>query len=168
VGRLRHATPNAVPEPVHEDGGPSEPDSELLIEAATETGLDATVETEIETYLEIEAELPPENGGDPDLESELALNIALSGDLAHEPDSVSITIDKDGRRVIETTTETETHTLTVTVTEPLDQEIRHELRTRAITADDAVEVSGSISIPEETPPLPPPPSSRRRIRGWGD
>jgi len=171
VGRLHRSPPNAVPEPVRDDGGPSDPEIEPVIEViepATETGLDAAVETEAETYLEIEAELPPENGGDPDLESELALNIALSGDLAHEPDSVSITIDKDGRRVIETTTETETHTLTVTVTEPLDQEIRHELRTRAITADDAVEVSGSISIPEETPPLPPPPSSRRRIRGWGD
>ena len=39
---------------------------------------------------------------------------------------------------------------------------------KAADYDDAVEVSGSISIPEETPPLPPPPSSRRRIRGWGD
>ncbi len=36
---------------------------------------------EIETYLEIEADEPPESGLDAELESELALNIAFSGDL---------------------------------------------------------------------------------------
>jgi hypothetical protein len=48
---------------------------------------------EIETYLEIEAELPPESG-DPDLESDLALSIALSGDFVDEDTVLSRTIDE--------------------------------------------------------------------------
>jgi PPM family protein phosphatase len=108
---------------------------------------------EIETYLEIEADLPPDSGADPDLESELALNIALSGDLeavaesVHE--SVSITIEEGRTRVTETVTETDSHTLTLTVTEPVAD--FEAVRPRAITADDAHAVSGTISIPEERP-----------------
>jgi hypothetical protein len=119
---------------------------------------------EIETYLEMEAELPPEPGSEGDLESELALRRALAGDL-EEHESVSITIEEEGRRVIETTTETEGHTLTVTVTEsyPFDE------RQRAITAEDGHEVSGSISIPEDTPPPPPPRRrAKRQSGGWDD
>jgi hypothetical protein len=119
---------------------------------------------EIETYLELEAELPPEPGAERDLESELALRRALGGDL-EEHESVSITIEQEGRRVIETTTETEGATLTVTVTEsyPFDE------RQRAITAEDGHEVSGSISIPEDTPPPPPPRRrARRQSGGWDD
>lgn len=117
---------------------------------------------EIETFLELEAELPPAPGAGRDAESERALRRALADDLdGHE--SVSITIEEEGHRVIETTTEMDGHTLTVTVTEPygLDE------RQRAITAEDGHEVSGSISIPEDTPP---PPLPRRRLRrqseGW--
>ena len=106
---------------------------------------------EIETYLEIEADLPPESGVDPDLESELALNIALSGDLEALHESVSITIEEEGLKVTETVTETSTHTLTLTVTEPLDDE-DDDVHARAITADDAATVSGTISIPEDGPP----------------
>ncbi|HEX8107237.1 MAG TPA: hypothetical protein VF516_05880, partial [Kofleriaceae bacterium] len=115
---------------------------------------------EIETYLELEADLPPAPGAERDLESEAALN-ALGADL-EEHESVSITIEEEGRRVIETTTETETHTLTVTVTEAVNSESQHP-----ITAEDGAEVSGSISIPED-----PPPSRRQRARrqsdGWDD
>jgi hypothetical protein len=144
---------------------------------------------EIETYLEIEADLPPEPGFEHDLEHELALRRALGGDadlgraqsgvqsggaeprLARrvpdddeEHESVSIVIEEEGRRVIETTTESEGHTLTVTVTEPYFDE-----RPRAITAEDGHEVSGSISIPEDTPPPPPPRKrARRQSSGWDD
>jgi len=119
---------------------------------------------EIETYLELEAELPPGPDAERDLESELALRRALGGGL-EEHETVSITIEEEGRRVIETTTETEGQTLTVTVTEsyPFDE------RQRAITAEDGHEVSGTISIPEDTPP-PPPPRRRpkRQSEGWDD
>jgi hypothetical protein len=122
---------------------------------------------EIETYLEIEADLPPAPGTDPDLETELALSLALSGDHDDDHESVSITIEQEGRRVIETTTETDAHTLTVTVTEPFGDD--HDDRQRAITAEDGTEVSGTISIPEDTPP---PPAPRRRARrqsdGWDE
>src|SRR5262249_5438313 len=61
--------------------------------------------------------------------------------------SVSITIEEEGLKVTETVTETSTHTLTLTVTEPVGD---HDLqRPRAITADDAATVSGTISIPED-------------------
>jgi hypothetical protein len=113
-------------------------------------------EPEIETYLELEADLPP-SGADPDLESELALNFALSDLDEHE--SVSITIEEEGRRVTETTTETSSHTLTVTVTEPV-----FDAGQRAITAEDGFEVSGTISIPEDTP-LPPSRRTRRHSEG---
>lgn len=118
------------------------------------------VEPEIETYFEIEADLPPAGSdADPDLESELALNIALSGDLdLDEEQSVSITIEEEGHRVIETTTETSGHTLIVTVTEALAEE-----RQRAITADDGAAVSGTISIPEDDDdPLAIPVQRRHR------
>jgi hypothetical protein len=44
---------------------------------------------EIETYLEIEADEPPESGLDAELESELALNIALSGDLDRPAEAIA-------------------------------------------------------------------------------
>lgn len=119
-----------------------------------------STDPEIETYLELEADLPPGPGAERDLESEAALS-ALGTDL-EEHESVSITIEEEGRRVIETTTETAGHTLTVTVTEPVNSEPQ-----RAITAEDGAEVSGSISIPED-----PPPTRRHRARrqsdGWDD
>jgi hypothetical protein len=121
---------------------------------------------EIETYLEIEADLPPESGTDPDLETELALSLALSGDHGDDHESVSITIEEEGRRVIETTTETDAHTLTLTVTEPFG-DADHDDRQRAITAEDGTEVSGTISIPEDTPPASPPRRrARRQSDGW--
>jgi hypothetical protein len=101
---------------------------------------------EIETYVELEADLPPESGIDPDIESELA----LSGDLEAEHESVSITIEDGNTRVIETVTETDAHTLTLTVTEPVGD--LESIRPRAITADDGVAVSGTISIPEDRAP----------------
>jgi hypothetical protein len=118
---------------------------------------------EIETYLELEADLPPEAGDEPDIESEFALSALGSGpDDEHE--SVSITIEEEGRRVTETTTETSAHTLTVTVTESMGHDYP-----RAITAEDGVEVSGSISIPEDTPPQPPPRRrARRQSDGWDE
>ncbi len=120
-------------------------------------------EPEIETYLEMEADLPPESGGDPDLESELALSIALSGDLDNEHQSMSITIEDDSRRVIETVTEDSSQTLTLTVTEPSAGD--HGVRQRAITAEDGAAVSGTISIPEDTPSPPPRRMKRRSDNG---
>jgi PPM family protein phosphatase len=117
---------------------------------------------EIETYLELEADLPPEPGVARDFEPELALRRAL--DELEEHESVSITIEDEGERVIETTTEMEGHTLTVTMTESYFDE-----RQRAITAADGDEVSGTISIPEDTPPpLPPRRRIRRQSEGWED
>jgi hypothetical protein len=108
---------------------------------------------EIETYLEIEADEPPESGLDAELESELALNIAFSGDLAD-----------DGRpRVTETVTETSAHTLTLTVPEPVRD--HPPMRTRAITAQDAASVSGTISIPDDSSP-PPTRRAKRQSDGW--
>ena len=118
---------------------------------------------EIETYLELEADLPPGPGSEPDLESEFALSALSDADDEHE--SVSITFEEEGRRVIETTTETSTHTLTVTVTEIDDGADR----ARAITAEDGSSVSGTISIPEDTPPPPPPRRrAKRQSEGWDD
>ena len=118
---------------------------------------------EIETYLELEADLPPEPGIARDYEPELALRRAL--DDLEDHDSVSITIEQEGHRVIETVTEMDGHTLTVTVTEPY----AFDERQRAITAEDGHEVSGTISIPEDTPPpLPPRRRVRRQSEGWDD
>jgi hypothetical protein len=121
---------------------------------------------EIETFLEIEADLPPAPDEEPDIDSAFALS-ALGDDVEVDGDheSVSITIEEEGRRVIETTTETEAHTLTVTVTEPMDGRVEHP---RAITAEDGLEVSGTISIPEDTPPPPPRRRARRQSDGWDD
>jgi hypothetical protein len=117
---------------------------------------------EIEAYLELEADLPPGPGAERDLESEAALSALNAGLGEHE--SVSITIEEEGQRVIETTTETAAHTLTVTMTESAYSEYQC-----AITAEDGTEVSGSISIPDDTPP---PPLPRRRAKresdGWDD
>jgi hypothetical protein len=120
---------------------------------------------EIETYLEMEADLPPERGDDPDLETELALSLVLGGDRDDDHESVSITIEEEGRRVIETTTETDAHTLTVTVTEPVGDPADYQ---RAITAEDGTEVSGSISIPEDTPPPIVGRRARRQSDGWDE
>lgn len=118
---------------------------------------------EIETFLELEAELPPDPGAARDLDADLALERALADDLDHE--SVSITIEEEGHRVIETVTEMDGHTLTVTVTEPYG----FDERQRAITAEDGHEVSGTISIPEDTPPPPPPGRRvRRQSEGWDE
>ncbi|HEX3762732.1 MAG TPA: hypothetical protein VHW23_28750, partial [Kofleriaceae bacterium] len=113
---------------------------------------------EIETYLELEADLPPGPDAERDLESEAALR-SLTDEL-EEHESVSILIEEEGRRVIETITETSSHTLTVTVTEAATE------YQRAITAEDGTEVSGSISIPED--PSPPKRRARRQSDGWED
>jgi len=118
-------------------------------------------EPEIETYLEIEAELPPEPGSDLDLESELALNIALSGDLHDGHESVLITIDEDSTRVTETVTETDSQTLTVTVTELSGD--RDAKRSRRITAEDGVAVSGTIDDNQG-----PPRRAKRHSEGYED
>jgi hypothetical protein len=119
-----------------------------------------STDPEIETYLELEADLPPEPGAERDLESEAALS-ALRADL-EEHASVSITIEAEGGRVIETTTETDAHTLTVTVTEPASSDYQ-----RAITAEDGAEVSGSISIPEDKPVMRHR-RARRQSDGWDE
>jgi PPM family protein phosphatase len=135
------ARPTPPPAPLRAEGTPQDnPVASKLSEAAPRPPTDP----DIETYVELEADLPPEAGLDPELESELALNIALSGDLEAVHESVSITIE-EGTRVIETVTETDAHTLTLTVTESVGDE---PMRPRAITADDGVAVSGTISIPE--------------------
>lgn len=82
---------------------------------------------EIETYLEIEAELPPEAGGDAEppfeVARDLARDLAPQGrDLDGDHESMSITIEEDSTRVIETVTETDSHTITLTVTEPVAAE----------------------------------------------
>jgi hypothetical protein len=119
---------------------------------------------EIETYLELEADLPPGPGAERDLESDAALR-ALRADL-EEHASVSITIEEEGRRVIETTTETDAHTLIVTVTEPATEPVSSDYQ-HAITAEDGAEVSGSISIPEDAPAVHPR-RARRQSDGWDD
>lgn len=75
---------------------------------------------ESETYLELEAELPPESGGDG-----VEPQRALDGEPDDEHKSVSITIEEGSTRVIETVTETSLQTLTVTVTEPPADEPGH-------------------------------------------
>jgi hypothetical protein len=157
---------------------------------------------EIETYLEIEADEPPESGVDVDLESELALSIAFSGDLDRVPEPISTRFE-DGdtletevmteamteavteamteavtevmtepvtevmtEAVTEVVAETEpnAHPLTVTVTEPgLD---RAPVRKRAITAQDAASVSGTISIPDDG--SAPPRRAKRQSDGWDE
>jgi serine/threonine protein phosphatase PrpC len=97
-----------------------------------------SIEPEIEAYLEIEAELPPEPGSALDLESDLA----PSDDFYGKHASVSITIADDSTRVTETVTETDSQTLTLTVTEPSGD--HDPVRPRAITAEDAAAVSGTI------------------------
>lgn len=93
---------------------------------------------EIETYLEIEAELPPEAGGDAEPSFEVARDLARDlapqgSDLDGDHESMSITIEQDSTRVIETVTETETHTITLTVTEPVAAE---PAQPRAISGQD--------------------------------
>jgi hypothetical protein len=125
-------------------------------------------EPETETYLEIEADLPPESGVDADFESELALSIALSGDIGaieSVRESVSVTIDDDNMRVTETVTETDALTLTVTVAEPITD--RDAIRKRAITAQDSSSVSGTISIPDEDG-APPARRAKRHSEGWDE
>jgi serine/threonine protein phosphatase PrpC len=125
-------------------------------------------EPEIEAYFEIEADLPPQpggEGGESDLGAELAFGIALRGDLDDEHESVSITIQQDRTRV--TVIETSEQTLTVTVTDPPDV-----VRPRAITAEDGASVSGIISIPSDTldpDPAPVPPRrAKRHSEGWDE
>lgn len=124
-------------------------------------------EPEIEAYFEIEAELPPQSGGEGDLGPELAFAVAPRGGLAFddEHESVSITIEKDRTRV--TVTETSDQTLTVTVTEPLDV-----ARPRAITAEDGASVSGIITIPSDILEPDPAPMAPRRAKrhseGWDE
>jgi len=106
---------------------------------------------EIEAYYEIEmeAELPPESGNDPDLESELALSIALSGHLEGDPEmsitygdsEASVTYDDDATEVMQTMIHGQAFG-------SLDQTLVTEpMRTRAITAEDGA-VSGTISTDE--------------------
>ena len=111
---------------------------------------------EIETYLEIEAELPPVSG-EAEPAPEFALNVASQGDFDDEHESVSITIEEDNTRVIETVTETSTQTLTLTVTEPVADE---PAQPRVITTQDGPAASGTL-------PVPPAPSRRSRRKSEG-
>jgi hypothetical protein len=98
---------------------------------------------EIETYLEIEADEPPESGLDAELESELALNIAFSGDLDRSNQSA--------------------------VTRSVAEQVRDHppLRARPITAQDAASVSGTISIPDDGSP-PATRRAKRQSDGWDE
>lgn len=111
---------------------------------AAKTDVQSATDPEIETYLEIEAELPPEPGGDVDPESQLARHPGLGDEpdheLDHELESVSITIEDGSTRVTETVTETSSQTLTLTVTEPSAEE---SARARAITPQDGAAAPGT-------------------------
>jgi hypothetical protein len=113
-------------------------------------------EPEIETYFEIEADEPPEAGDDLDVESELAISIALSGDLEAPNESMSISLDEDVTQVMVTEVAMADMSLL-----PIDVTVV-EQRQRAITAEDGAAVSGTISIPEG---IKPP---ARRPKGWDD
>jgi hypothetical protein len=106
---------------------------------------------EIETYLEIEAELPPESGLDPELESELALNIVLSG-LDGDDGSVAIEIDDDDETV-PTEIARSSPSLKVAAAPPAPEPIAttEPVRPHAISAQDSAAVSGTISIPDDRP-----------------
>jgi len=110
---------------------------------------------EIETYFEIEADEPPEAGDDVDVESELALSIALSGDL--DAPSASMALDEDVTQVMATEV-----ALADVGFMPGDHTLVDQRR-RAITAEDGSAVSGTISIPEGIAP----PSRRAKRLGEG-
>jgi hypothetical protein len=92
-------------------------------------------EPEIETYLELEADLP-EIGGEPDLESELALSFAFSGGFDADHAVGPVAMDPAATRVVETDDGSE---LTVTVSGGHESRRQH-----AITGEDASVVSGTI------------------------
>jgi hypothetical protein len=116
-------------------------------------------EPEIETYFEIEADEPPERGSDPDVESELAISIALSGEL-DQHESMSVTLDEDVTQVmLNEVALSDMSQLPVDLT-VVDQ------RQRAITAEDGAAVSGTISIPETAGG--PARRARRHSEGWDD
>jgi len=119
---------------------------------------------EIETYLEIEADEPPESGLDADLESELALSIAFSGDFDRIPEPITTDVDGDSLRVSDTVVESHAQ-ITVTVSEPAHDHA--SVRKRAITAQDSSSVSGTISIPEDGS-APPPRRAKRQSDGWDE
>jgi hypothetical protein len=150
--------PRAITPPSGQRPRRSAPSSPVRVDSSD---LRMPADPEIETYLELEADLPPGPGAERDVESELALRFALGGD-PDEHESVSITIEDDGGRVTETTTESDGLILTVTITEPGDGEDRQ----RALTAQDGALVSGSISIPEDTPPPRPKHRAKRQSDGW--
>jgi len=111
----------------------------------------APSEPEIETYYEMDAEPPPlpapEDDDDPIAE-------------------MTVSVDDGNERVTETMTATDELTLTVTVTEhaePLEDE---PTRIRAISASDATEVSGTISLEDDD--SAPAPRSRRGSPRWDD
>jgi hypothetical protein len=98
----------------------------------------APSEPEIETYYELDAEPPPLP--DPDDDDPIA--------------EMVVSVDDGESRVTERVIDTTEATVTLVLTEPnllLDDE---PTRVRPITADDAVSVSGTISVPEADPPPP--------------
>ena len=142
----RPSAPLPLPAPVDaaEVGAPSE-----------RRGRRPPSEPEIETYFEIEADEPPEAGDDVDVESELALSIALSGDL--DAPSASMALDEDVTQVMATEV-----ALADVGFMPGDHTLVDQRR-RAITAEDGSAVSGTISIPEGIAP----PSRRAKRLGEG-
>jgi hypothetical protein len=124
---------------------------------------------EIETYLEIEAELPPESGLDPELESELALNIVLSG--LDDDGSVSIEIDDDDATVptdiARSSPVLKKPAVAAAAAAPEPSAASEPRRPRTITAQNNAAVSGTISIPDDLPPAEPR-RAKRHSEGGGD
>ena len=141
--------------------------------APSDTQLRPPTEPEIETYLEIEAELPPEAGSDAEppfeLVRDLARDAATQGsNLDDEHESMSITIERDSQRVIETVTETDSHTITLTVTQPAADE---PAQPRASTGQDKAAAprpsSGTNGGTNEDSPGPPR-RAKRHSEGYED
>jgi serine/threonine protein phosphatase PrpC len=143
---------------------PSTPPATVASHSPSLPRLRPPTDPEIETYLEIEADEPPESGLDAELESELALSIAFSGDLERIDAPVPIALADGSARTNETATD-EHARITVTVSEPAHD--HSPVRKRAITAQDSSSVSGTISIPEDGS-APPPRRAKRQSDGWDD
>ena len=92
----------------------------------------------------MEAELPPESGADPELESELPLAIAFSDHLNGDAE-MTVTYDDDATEVMDRGTGS--------LYGSIDQTLvtASPMRPRAITAEDGT-VSGTISSSEDLPP----------------
>jgi hypothetical protein len=88
VGAPKGFAPALIP-PVTRSERPSGQIAAVVPQVPMPSRARRPTDPEIETYLEIEADEPPESGLDAELESELALNIALSGDLDHAADAIA-------------------------------------------------------------------------------